>query len=673
MRLLPLLAALVPSLAAAATFNADVDADGYGDPDVSVTAASAPEGYVDNAEDCDDGDAAVNPDAAETCNGYDDDCDGNLDDAGDCACDVETFEGKAYQFCTTTRSWTSALSACESEGYSLATISSAEEDAWIDAEADSRSTAKWWFGYSDRATEGSFVWADGSATLYTAWNAAEPNDSGGNEDCSQHNRYTDGSWNDEPCASSFYYVCEYGELLTIYTDADGDGFGDPSTPVTSSDVPSGYADNDGDCDDASAVVNPDAVEIWYDGIDQDCDGNDGDRDGDGYTDASVGGTDCDDTDAAIHPGATDIPYDGIDQDCDGTDATVDADGDGSLSTVDCDDADASAYPGATEIWYDGVDQDCLGGSDYDQDGDGYDSDGYGGDDCDDADAAIHPGAFELPDGIDNDCNGVSEVDDTDGDGLTDEEELIIGSDPSDPDSDDDGLYDGEEVGDDLSDPVDTDEDGLPDWDDDDDDGDGIPTIVENAEDADGDGAPDVDADGDDTPNYRDTDSDDDGLLDRDEGTVDEDGDGIADYVDPETVDTGGPDTGITDTGTTDTGTPDTGTTDTGIPDTGTTDTGTTDTGTTDTGISDTADTGVSDTSDTAVSDSGDTGFPDTGLPDTGVPDTSLPVDDEEPPAWNFEGGGGCGCAPVPMGVPGSTGFALVGLLPAIVALFRRRR
>ncbi len=169
-----------------------------------------------------------------------------------------------------------------------------------------------------------------------------------------------------------------------YIDEDGDGYGADSAAVRTCEAPPGHAAAQRDCDDGDPSIHPCADEIC-DGLDQDCDGLLDelfpteswypDRDGDGY-----GGSDGEIQ--ACFPPAGHIAEGG-----------------------DCDDGDPEAHPGADETWYDGVDADCDGASDYDADGDGYDSQDHGGGDCDDTNPGIHPGATETCNGRDDDCDG----------------------------------------------------------------------------------------------------------------------------------------------------------------------------------------------------------------------------------------------------------------------------
>jgi hypothetical protein len=121
-----------------------------------------------------------------------------------------------------------------------------------------------------------------------------------------------------------------------------------------------------------ADVYPGAAEIWYDGVDGNCDGGDDfDQDGDGfaaaehaefYTEVYQGTlpvTDCLDNDRDVYPGSTvpNEPYDGIDQDCGGTN-DFDPDGDGRLTAGY--NADAATY--ASRYGYDLTwiaDADCM--------------------------------------------------------------------------------------------------------------------------------------------------------------------------------------------------------------------------------------------------------------------------------------------------------------------------
>ncbi len=182
--------------------------------------------------------------------------------------------------------------------------------------------------------------------------------------------------------------------------------------------------------------------------------------------------------------------------------------------------------------------------------------GCGPDSSSSADAGGGDGSAAAPD---TDGDGISDADegrdddggprDTDDDGIPDFE---------DTDSDGDGVSDADEAGDadPGTPPRDTDADGTPDFEDTDSDGDGIPDSFEGdgLPDTDGDGAPDlidpdsdndgildgteaagdppVDTDGDGIPDFRDLDSDGDSVPDADEGIDDYDGDGVPNATDP---------------------------------------------------------------------------------------------------------------------------------------------
>ena len=166
--------------------------------------------------------------------------------------------------------------------------------------------------------------------------------------------------------------------LPTCTDADGDGFA----------VEGGNC-GPADCNDFNGAVNPAAAENCQDGVDNNCnflvdmqdpaavncDTSIIDGDGDGFTPAAG---DCNDANVAINPNAVEVCTDGVDNNCnnliDSMDPSAldcplictDADGDGyfkeggECGPADCNDAYAGANPGAVEVCDARVDNDCDG-------------------------------------------------------------------------------------------------------------------------------------------------------------------------------------------------------------------------------------------------------------------------------------------------------------------------
>ncbi len=429
------------------TFYADADGDTYGNASSAYDACTVPSGYVSDATDCNDGSAAVNPAATESCDSADDDCDGSVDEPGatgettwyhDADGDGEGGSTTTIDRCTAPSAYRASSTDCDDSDatiYTGASESCNSTDDDCDGSIDEGVTTTYYAdadadGYGDAAVTRA---ACSAPALYVA-NDDDCDDStssikpGATETCNSADDDCDGSTDE-------------GVTTTYYLDADADGYGILTSTYAACSLPSGYSEVSTDCEDGSATIYPSATESCND-ADDDCDGSTDedvatstwyrDSDADTFGDATrtsakcnqptgyvANDDDCNDASAAIVDGTT------FYRDADG-----DGFGDASVTSyecaassgyvsdaTDCADSDEDTYPGAEEIWYDAIDEACDDGSDYDQDGDGYDSDEYGGDDCDDTDDRIRPGAKETyHNNVDQNCDGLSD-DDADGDGY----------------------------------------------------------------------------------------------------------------------------------------------------------------------------------------------------------------------------------------------------------------
>ena len=181
------------------------------------------DGFSPRQGDCDDGDPGVNPGAAETCNGKDDDCDGLVDS------DDGGLVGGSLWFRDE-----------DADGFGNPAVTQVACDAPS--------------GFVNVAGDCDDIDPDVNPGAPETCN-------GKDDDCDGLVDSDDGG--------------VVGGALW-FRDADGDGFGDPAVTRMACDAPSGFVSIAGDCDDINAGINPDATETAEDGIDQNCNGSDDD-------------------------------------------------------------------------------------------------------------------------------------------------------------------------------------------------------------------------------------------------------------------------------------------------------------------------------------------------------------------------------------------------------------
>ena len=248
----------------ASTWYADGDSDGYGDPLNATLACEVPSGFVAVPTDCDDTNAAIHPDAVELCNFADDDCDGELDEpeAADAVAWYRDRDGDGhgdpntvYDACFAPSGYVVDADDCDDTSRAVfpgatEVCNGVDDDCNGTTDESSAVDASTWYGDGDRDGYGDpalTLRACNQPALYVA-NDQDCDDSdssaypGATEVC-------DGADND--CDSATDEAGSTGET-TWYRDADGDGYGDASVTTTACDQPSGYVDNDEDCDDSSA-------------------------------------------------------------------------------------------------------------------------------------------------------------------------------------------------------------------------------------------------------------------------------------------------------------------------------------------------------------------------------------------------------------------------------------
>ena len=125
-------------------------------------------------------------------------------------------DGSCLVFVATPITYVAAKAACAAMNAHLAYLKTAALDTFAEQFIGMTET---WIGATDRVTENTFLWDDGTAVAFTNWGMSEPNNGGNTyqEDCViiAGMRATK-QWDDRPCdatevptSGSFAYLCQY--------------------------------------------------------------------------------------------------------------------------------------------------------------------------------------------------------------------------------------------------------------------------------------------------------------------------------------------------------------------------------------------------------------------------------------------------------------------------------
>ena len=416
----------------------DKDNDGFGDESDMVSACEAPETYIDRGEDCDDLEVFSNPLMMEICDEFDNDCDGDIDEAGALGEIVFFIDEDTDGFGDATQS---TITCFQPEGFAENSDDCNDDDVTINPEGieicdgfdndcndliDEHTAVDQPIWYIDYDGDGF------GGTTHSISKCAQPEGFVGNfDDCDdlantihpEASEVCDGFDNDcDDSIDTDDISLDESSKLTFYLDADGDGFGMNHIALSIKDcsMPEGYVLDLSDCNDDNNGINPDAEEVC-DGVDNDCDDQIDQSDADLLQDTLLlvyadndndgfGNPEITDFLCSLEDGFTDNADDCNDNDPVSTNILIDFDCDGILNEDDLDsDGDGFCDSNNNDI---SSDLDCdgiLNENDRDADGNGI---------CD--------GQITFVD-IDDDCDGILNEDDldSDGDGVCDRNENYI--------------------------------------------------------------------------------------------------------------------------------------------------------------------------------------------------------------------------------------------------------